>query len=100
MKDSLQLKNKIIQRIIEIDDAKLLKTIDAIFSSSDKNISKFLTLSNEKFEQEVNGQSTRCITCRTQDREYRRKIYKHCISENFHKTVYIKIYQKFLVLES
>ena len=55
MKDSLQLKNKIIQRIIEIDDAKLLKTIDAIFSSSDKNISKFLMLSNEKFQnQDIN----------------------------------------------
>jgi len=55
MTDSQQLKNKIIQRIIEIDDTKLLKTIDAIFSSSDKNISKFLAFSNEKFQnQDIN----------------------------------------------
>ncbi|WP_456376147.1 hypothetical protein [Lutibacter sp.] len=50
MNDLQQLKNKIIQRILEIDDPKLLKTIDAIFSSSDKNISNFLSFSNEKFQ--------------------------------------------------
>lgn len=50
MNDLQPLKNKIIQRIVEIDDPKLLKTIDAIFSSSDKNISNFLSFSNEKFQ--------------------------------------------------
>lgn len=49
--DSLQLKNKIIQRIIEIDDAKLLKSIDVLFDTSDKNISKFLAFANEKLSQ-------------------------------------------------
>lgn len=49
--DSLQLKNKIIQRIIEIEDVNLLKSIDTLFNSSDKNISKFLTFANEKFSQ-------------------------------------------------
>lgn len=49
--DSLQLKNKIIQRIIEIDDAKLLKSIDILFDTSDKNISKFLAFANEKLSQ-------------------------------------------------
>jgi uncharacterized membrane protein YqhA len=49
--DSLQLKNKIIQRIIEIEDVNLLKSIDTLINTSDKNISKFLTLANEKFSQ-------------------------------------------------
>tara|TARA_R110001583_G_scaffold8413_6_gene40209 strand:- start:3970 stop:4176 length:207 start_codon:yes stop_codon:yes gene_type:complete len=50
--NSLQLKNKIIQRIIEIDDINLLKSIDALFNASDKNILKFLILANDKFQQE------------------------------------------------
>ena len=49
--DSLQLKNKIIQRIIEIDDINLLKSIDVLFNTSDKNISKFLAFANEKLIQ-------------------------------------------------
>jgi len=49
--DSLQLKNKIIERIIEIEDVKLLKSIDVLFNTSDKNISKFLAFANEKISQ-------------------------------------------------
>ena len=45
--DSLQLKNK----IIEIEDVKLLKSIDVLFNTSDKNISKFLAFANEKISQ-------------------------------------------------
>jgi len=53
--DTLQLKNKIIQRIIEIDDVNLLKSIDYIFNTSDENISKFLAFANEKTQsQEIN----------------------------------------------
>jgi len=48
--DALQLKNKIIQRIIEIDDVNLLKSIEYIFNTSDKNISKFLAVTNEKIQ--------------------------------------------------
>jgi uncharacterized membrane protein YqhA len=48
--DTLQLKNKIIQRIIEIDDVNLLKSINYIFNTSDKNISKFLAFTNEKLQ--------------------------------------------------
>ena len=48
--DSPQLKNKIIQRIIEIDDINLLKSIDILLSSSDKNISKFVAFANEKLK--------------------------------------------------
>jgi len=48
--DKLQLKNKIIQRIIEIDDVNLLKSIEYIFNTSDKNISKFLAFTNEKIQ--------------------------------------------------
>ena len=50
--NSLQLKNKIIERIIEIDDDNLLKSIDALFNASDKNILNFLVLANDKFQQE------------------------------------------------
>ena len=50
--DALQLKNKIIQRIIEIDDLKLLKSIEYIFNTSDENISKFLAFTNEKIQNE------------------------------------------------
>ncbi|SNR81156.1 hypothetical protein [Lutibacter flavus] len=50
--NSLQLKNKIIERIIEIDDDDLLKSIDALFNGSDKNILSFLVLANDKFQQE------------------------------------------------
>ena len=49
--DSLQLKNKIIQRIIEIEDVKLLKSINTLLDTSDKNISKFLDATNEKLSQ-------------------------------------------------
>lgn len=53
--DTPQLKNKIIQRIIEIDDVNLLKSIEYIFSNSDKNISKFLAFSIEKSKnQDIN----------------------------------------------
>jgi len=48
--DALQLKNKIIQRIIEIDDVDLLKSINYLFNTSDKNISKLLSLTNEKLQ--------------------------------------------------
>ena len=50
--DSLQLKNKIIQRIIEIDDVNLLKSIELIFNTSDQNISKFMSFINEKIQEE------------------------------------------------
>ena len=50
--NSLQLKNKIIQRIIEIDDVDLLTSIEYIFNTSDKNISKFLAFANDKFQNE------------------------------------------------
>ncbi|MBL4724378.1 MAG: hypothetical protein JKY73_03135 [Lutibacter sp.] len=48
--NTLQLKNKIIQRIIEIDDVQLLKAIENIFNTSDKNILKFFTLANENLQ--------------------------------------------------
>lgn len=53
--DTLQLKNKIIKRVLEIDDIHLLKSIENIFNTSDKGISNFLTYANEKEEsQNVN----------------------------------------------
>lgn len=50
--NSVHLKNKIIERVIEIDDINLLKSIDALFNASDKNILNFLVLANDKFQQE------------------------------------------------
>ncbi len=46
-----KLKIAIINRIIEIDDIELLKSIESLFNTSDKNISKFLELANEKMQQ-------------------------------------------------
>ena len=47
-----ELKTAIIKRIIEIDDTELLKSLESLFNTSDKNISKFLELANEKLQQE------------------------------------------------
>ena len=47
-----KLKIAIIKRIIEIDDIELLKSLEGLFNTSDKNISKFLELANEKLLQE------------------------------------------------
>lgn len=44
------LKLKIIQRITEIEDDELLKSIDGLFNTSDENISKFLANAFEKFQ--------------------------------------------------
>lgn len=42
--DTLQLKNKLIQRIIEIEDEQLLESIDVLFSKSDDQISTFFKI--------------------------------------------------------
>ncbi|MDO9274767.1 MAG: hypothetical protein Q7T92_04350 [Lutibacter sp.] len=47
-----ELKNKIIQRIIEIDDVELLKSLEDFFNASDINISKFLSAAFEKLHNE------------------------------------------------
>jgi hypothetical protein len=47
-----KLKIAIIKRIIEIDDTELLKSLESLFNTSDKNIAKFLELANEKLLQE------------------------------------------------
>lgn len=47
-----KLKIAIIKRIIEIDDIELLKYLEGLFNTSDKNISKFLLLANEKLQHE------------------------------------------------
>jgi hypothetical protein len=47
-----KLKIDIIKRIIEIDDIELLKSLESLFNTSDKNISKFLELANENMQQE------------------------------------------------
>lgn len=50
--DIPKLKIAIINRILEIDDIELLKSLEILFNTSDKNISKFLALANEKLQQE------------------------------------------------
>lgn len=47
-----KLKIDIINRIIEINDIELLKSLEGLLNTSDKNISKFLELANEKLQQE------------------------------------------------
>lgn len=47
-----KLKIAIIKRIIEIDNSELLKSLESLFNTSDKNIAKFLELANEKLLQE------------------------------------------------
>lgn len=47
-----KLKAAITKRISEIDDLELLKSLESLFNTSDKNISKFLELANEKLQQE------------------------------------------------
>lgn len=47
-----ELKTAIIKKIIEIDGTELLKSLEGLFNTSDKNISKFLELANEKLQQE------------------------------------------------
>lgn len=47
-----KLKIAIINRIIEINDIELLKSLEGLLNTSDKNISKFLELANEKLQQE------------------------------------------------
>lgn len=50
--NTTKLKIDIIKRIIEIDDTELLKSLEGLLNTSDKNISKFLELANEKLQQE------------------------------------------------
>ena len=50
--DKQQLKIKIIQRILQIDDIQLLISIESLFNSSDKNISKLLSFLNENLQNE------------------------------------------------
>ena len=47
-----KLKIAIIKRINDIDDIELLKSLESLFNTSDKNISKFLELANEKLQLE------------------------------------------------
>jgi len=55
--DTLQLKNKIIQRIAQIDDVNLLKSIESLFNTSDENISKLVSFMNEKLQHESSNET-------------------------------------------
>lgn len=46
--DTLQLKNKIIQRIIEIDNKHLLVLLENFLNTSDENIEKLMQLLIDK----------------------------------------------------
>lgn len=50
--DKLQLKNKIIQRITQIDDIQLLISLESFFNTSDENISKVISFMNENLQHE------------------------------------------------
>lgn len=55
--DTLQLKNKIIQRITQIEDINLLKSIESLFNTSDENISKLVSYMNEKLQHENSNET-------------------------------------------
>ena len=55
--DTLQLKNKIIQRIVKIEDVTLLKSIESLLSTSDKNISKLVAFINEKLQNDTSSET-------------------------------------------
>jgi len=55
--DTLQLKNKIIQRITQIEDVHLLKSIESLFNTSDENISKLVSFMNEKLQHENSNET-------------------------------------------
>ncbi len=55
--DTLQLKNKIIQRITQIEDINLLKSIESLFNTSDENISKLVSYLNEKLQHENSNET-------------------------------------------
>ena len=48
----LQLKNKIVQRILKIDDVNLLKSIDHLFNLPNANLTKFLAFANDALQEE------------------------------------------------
>jgi hypothetical protein len=52
-----ELKIAIIKRIDEINDIELLKSLESLLNTSDKNISKFLELANEKLLQENDNET-------------------------------------------
>lgn len=50
--NSPELKNKIIERILEIEDINMLKSIEILFNTSNKNIAKFLNFVFEKAQED------------------------------------------------
>lgn len=48
--DKLQLKDRIIARITEIDDVKLLRDLDTLLESSNDNIATVLSAVNNKLQ--------------------------------------------------
>ena len=55
--ETLQLKNKIIQRITQIEDINLLKSIESLFNTSDENISKLVSFMSEKLQHENSNET-------------------------------------------
>lgn len=51
------LKEKIIEKINEIEDVNILKSIEIIFNSSEEEIAKFLTFAIEQ-NKNINGDET------------------------------------------
>jgi len=55
--DTLQLKKKIIEKIIEIEDNIVLKNIDNLLNSSDENMMKLLNLSTNKLQNQDSNET-------------------------------------------
>ncbi|MBT8317601.1 MAG: hypothetical protein HKP59_08235 [Lutibacter sp.] len=59
--DTLQLKKKIIERIIEIEDNIVLKNIDNLLNSSDEDMMKLLNFPTNKLQNQ-DGNETEDFT--------------------------------------
>jgi hypothetical protein len=55
--DTLQLKKKIIERIIEIEDNIVLKNIDNLLNSSDEDMMKLLNFSTNKLQNQDSNET-------------------------------------------
>ena len=55
--ETLQLKEKIIERIGQINDPQILNSLDILLSSSDENIANFINFSIEKMRNEPSNET-------------------------------------------
>jgi hypothetical protein len=55
--DTADLKIKIINRLIEIEDPNVLNSIDVLLNASDENIAKFLSIAFENIKENTTSET-------------------------------------------